>query len=354
MKAARLYGPRDIRVEEVADPPVPPKGEVQIRVQAVGLCGSDLHTYREGRIGATAVEAPWVPGHEFAGVVHIAGSGLRDGSGEPLREGVLVAVDPSQPCGACELCLQGHPNLCLHLRFCGLFPDDGALSDLINVPASTCFRLPEGMDAVAGAMLEPLGVAMHAVRLGGIRPGQSVSVHGAGPIGLLIIQLVRRAGADPVFVTERLPWRLKRAGEYGAVPVAEGTSSPADHILSITRGRGVDVAIEAGWAGELVQQALDATRFGGRVILVGIPDDDTLTMRHSTARRKGLTLIFSRRMKFTYPEAIQLVRKREVDVASLVTHRFPLPAAADAYSLNESYGGDVIKAMILPDPQLLV
>jgi len=354
LKAARLYGPRDLRVEDVADPPAPPQGEVQIRVEAVGLCGSDLHTYREGRIGGTAVEAPWTPGHEFAGVVHRAASGLRDGNGEPLGEGMLVAVDPSRPCGACELCLQGHPNLCLHLRFCGLFPDDGALSELINVPASTCFRLPEGIDPVAGAMLEPLGVAIHAVRLGGIKAGQSVSVHGAGPIGLLVIQYARRAGANPIFVVERLPWRRKRAVAFGAVPVSDGTGSPVDQILSLTNGRGVDVAIEAGWAGELVQQALDATRFGGRVVLVGIPDDDTLTMRHSTARRKGLTLMFSRRMKFTYPEAIQSVQKGEVDVTSLITHRFPLSAAAKAYSLNESYGEDVVKVMVLPDSQLLV
>ncbi len=349
MIAARLHGVRDVRIDEVAAPPVPGAKEVQIRVEAVGLCGSDIHTYREGRIGTTVVESPWIPGHEFAGVVVKAGADARDGCGEPLQEGTRVGVDPSQSCGDCELCLQGHPNLCLHLRFCGLYPDDGALCELINVPASTCFPLPETIDATTGAMLEPLGVAMHAVRLGALREGQSVSVHGAGPIGLLIVQLARLAGADPVFVVERLPWRMARARELGAIPLNEENILPSVQILSHTRGLGVDLAFEVGWAGELVQQALDCARFGGRVVLVGIPRDDTMTMRHSTARRKGLTIMFSRRMKFTYPGAITHVRKGEIDVGSLVTHRFPLSAAADAYALNEKYGRGVIKIMILPD-----
>lgn len=348
MKAAQIHGPRNVRVGEIEAPPTPGPGIIQIHVRAVGLCGSDLHTYREGRIGNTTVQAPLVLGHEFAGVVHAVGRDALDGTGRPLREGVLVAVDPAQPCGTCELCREGHPNLCLHLRFCGLYPDDGALCEFINVPASTCFPLPESLDAPAGAMLEPLGVAMHALHLAAVRPGQSVSVHGAGPVGLLIIQLARLSGADPIFVVERLPWRLEKAREYGAIPLYEGDVAVSEQILALTAGRGVDVAVEAGWAGELVQQALDAVRFGGRLILVGIPDDDVFTMRHSTARRKGLTLLFSRRMKFTYPAAIAHVRKGEVDVASLITHRLPLTDTPAGFALNERYEDGVIKVMILP------
>jgi L-iditol 2-dehydrogenase len=348
VKAARLHGPRIVRIDEIGAPPSPGPGIVQIHVRAVGLCGSDLHTYREGRIGDTTVQAPLVLGHEFAGVVSAVGPDALDGAGHPLREGVLVAVDPAQPCGTCELCREGHPNLCLHLRFCGLYPDGGALCEFINMPAATCFPLPESLDPAAGAMLEPLGVAMHALHLAAVRPGQSVSVHGAGPVGLLIIQLARLAGADPIFVVERLPWRLEKARAYGAVPIHEGEISVSGQILDLTGGRGVDVAVEAGWAGELVQQALDAVRFGGRLVLVGIPDDDVLTMRHSTARRKGLTLLFSRRMKFTYPGAIAHVEDGEVDVASLITHQLPLTDTPDGFALNERYDDGVIKVMILP------
>jgi L-iditol 2-dehydrogenase len=346
MLAVRLHGPRDLRVEQMPDPGSPGVGEVRLRVKTVGICGSDLHTYREARIGETAVNEPLILGHEFAGVVEEVGPDALDGTGQPLKAGMRIAVDPAQPCGRCEMCERGHPNLCLHLHFCGHPPDQGALRERMVVPARTCFPVPEEIDDASATMLEPLGVAIHAVNLSRIHVRDSVSIHGAGPIGLLILQIAKLAGAQPIFVNERLPWRLWLAARLGAIPL-DPTAGPASRqVIEKTHGRGVDVALEAGWAGELVQVAGESVRNGGRVILVGIPSDDRLTLSHSTARRKGLTLVLARRMKHTYPWAIELVEKDRVDVKSLVSHRFPLERAPEAFALNERYEDEVVKVII--------
>jgi L-iditol 2-dehydrogenase len=347
MIGVRLHGPKDLRVEKLSDPARPGPGEVLVRVHAAGICGSDLHTYLEARIGDTKLRGPLVLGHEFAGTIEAVGE---DGSKEhllSLNPGMRVAVDPAQPCGHCERCREGDPNLCLHLRFCGLYPDNGCLSEKIIMPAACCFPLPREIDDEAGALLEPLGVALHAVDLAKARVGESALVIGAGPIGLLIVQAAKLAGMDPVFVVEPLPWRLHLADTLGGVSIDPSLGDPVERMRSATNGRGVDVAFEAAWADESVQLAAESARPGGRLVLVGIPREDDLTLKHSTARRKGLTILFSRRMKHTYPRAIRLVERGEIDVKRLISHRFPLSETPDAFALNSEYRDEVVKIMII-------
>lgn len=346
MRAARLHGPSDLRIDPVPHPGLPGPGEVLLRVTATGICGSDLHSYVDARIGDTVVEGPLILGHEFAGVVEAVGPEAHDGFSEPLEAGTRVAVDPAQPCGRCELCERGHPNLCRQLRFCGNYPDGGSLCEWMLRPARGCFPVPTAIDDSGAALLEPLGVALHAVDLARIRMAESVAVLGAGPIGLLILQLARLAGADPVFVSDTFPWRLGLVGRYGGVPIDCAGEDPARRILRETRGRGVDVVLEAAWGGESVGQAAEAARWGGRVVLVGIPSDDRLEMKHSTARRKGLTILLSRRMKHVYPRAIRLAERQAVDLLGLVTHRFPLARAPEAFALNAAYRDNVVKVII--------
>jgi len=214
------------------------------------------------------------------------------------------------------------------------------------VPAPTCFALPDTIDDASGAMLEPLGVAIHAVNLSHVKPLETVSIHGAGPIGLLILQVARLRGAGPVFVSEQFPWRLRCAERMGAVPLDPAAGPPAEQVMRLTGGRGVDVAVEAGWAGELVQEAADSARPGARVVLVGIPEDDRLTVSHATVRRKGLTLVLCRRMKHTYPEACELMSSNAVDARSIVSHRFPLDRAPEAFAINDRYEEGVVKIII--------
>ena len=324
MLAARLHGPRALRVEEVAAPAAPGAGDVLVRVQATGICGSDLHTYLDARIGDTQLEAPLIIGHEFAGIIEQGVPGL--------AAGTRVAVDPAQPCHRCDLCERGHPNLCRRLHFCGLYPDDGSLAEFIRVPATSCFPVPDAIDAAGAALLEPLGVALHATDLAKIRVGDRVAVLGAGPIGLLLIQTIKLAGAGEIYVSDPLPWRVALAAKYGAAPLPANAE--------------VDVVFEAAWGGAAIGQSVELARPGGRVVLVGIPSEDRCGFKHSTARRKGLTIIFSRRMKHTYPRAIRLVTSGQVDLTGLVSHRFPLARAAAAFKLNADYGDQVVKIII--------
>ena len=346
MLAARLHGPKDLRVERVPRPGSPGRGQVLLRVLTTGICGSDLHSFLDARIGDTVVEKPLILGHEFSAVVEAVGPEFVGGDFSPLKPGMRVAVDPAQPCHCCEPCEHGHPNLCCNLAFCGNYPYGGSFCEQMLMPARSCFPVPESIDDESAALLEPLGVAIHAVDLAKFRVGHSAAILGAGPIGLLILQLARLAGADPVFVTDKLPWRLKLAQTWGGIPIRCDQEDPVQRISKETRGRGVDVAIEAAWADHSVAQTAEMARLGGRVVLVGIPGDNELAMKHSTARRKGLTVVLSRRMKHCYPRAILLAEQDRVDLRGLVSHRFPLKRIGEAFALNTAYKDKVVKVMV--------
>lgn len=348
MLAARLYGPRDLRVETVPEPRKPGPGETLIRVTAVGVCGSDLHTYLDGRIGDTPVTTPLILGHEFAGVVLEAGPDTLDGNDEPLRVGQRVAVDPATPCWHCELCEAGHPNLCRRLHFCGLWPDDGSLAEQMIVAARGCFPVPGVITDAGAALLEPLGVALHATDLGKLQLARSVAILGCGPIGLMLIKLARLSGADPIYAFDCFNWRTEKAKAWGATEAWTLDHDPVGTIREVTGGRGVDVAFEAAWADQSIAQAAEMARLGGRVVLVGIPSDDEIRMKHSTARRKGLTIMMSRRMKHTYPRAIHLMTEQpdKVDLDGIISHRFPLADADKAFALNAAYSEGVHKIVI--------
>jgi L-iditol 2-dehydrogenase len=349
MLAARLYGPHDVRVDTIPEPPSPGPGEITLKVTAVGVCGSDLHTYQDARIGSTRVESPLILGHEFAGVVAAVGKDARDGLDNPLEVGQRVAVDPATPCYRCEMCEKGHPNLCRRLHFHGLWPDDGALQEKMNCAARSCFPIPDSISDAGGALLEPLGIGIHAVDLGKLKIGHSVAILGAGPIGLLILRLAKLSGADPIYAFDCFPWRTAKALEWGATKAwTLDQGDPVSIINQETNGRGVDVVYEAAWADHSVGQAVEMARLGGRVMLVGIPSDDEISMRHSTARRKGLTVLFSRRMKHVYPRAIQLATagKDTIDLEGLISHRFPLAQTNEAFAMNVAYTPGVHKVVI--------
>ena len=240
MKAARLYGPRQLQIDEVPAPRAG-QGQVLVRVGAVGLCGSDVHYYCDGHIGPSVASEPLVLGHEFAGTVEAIGPGV-----EGLHEGQSVAVDPAIPCGVCELCVEGHPNICPTVRFAGTPPTDGALRELLAWPARHVIPLPVGMSLAVGAALETLGVCLHAINLGHVRLADRVAILGAGPIGLLLVRLARLSGAVEVFVTDSNPSRLPAARVMGAdATIDVDQDDPVAAILRLTGGRGVDVTLFA-------------------------------------------------------------------------------------------------------------
>jgi L-iditol 2-dehydrogenase len=324
MKSVRIHGTRNLQTH-VEPVPVAGVGEKLIRVTSVGVCGSDLHWFSEGSIGDAKLEHPLVLGHEFAGVT---------------EEGQRVAIDPAIPCGHCEFCGQGHPNLCANLIFAGHDKTDGALREWVAWNEKSLFPIPDSISADDGAMLEPLGIAIHAVDLGKIKAGMTVGVFGCGPIGLLIIQMAKVTGAANIVATDKLAHRVDAAKRFGAGQtfLVPENYEPGE-LLTAMNGRGVDVAFEAAGTQAAVDDAFAAVRPGGKVVLAGIPDDDKTSFSASTARRKGLTIKLVRRMKHTYPRAIELVAKGLVDVRSIVTHRFPLEQTREAFQVAERREG---------------
>lgn len=342
MRACRIYGIRDLRVG-MAPQPEPGASEVLLQVASVGVCGSDVHYYLEGCIGSQVIDSPLIMGHEFSARVVELGAGVTG-----LTPGQLVAVEPAVSCGHCEMCQQGHPNLCRNILFCGCPspPFQGALADYVVMPAHNCFPLPDTMNATVGALLEPLGIAIHAVDLAHLRPGATVAVLGAGPIGLLTASVARVAGATEVYMSEPLADRRSAALGFANYVIDPSGGNAAAEILRLTGGRGVDVAFEAAGAPEAPQQAAAATRPGGTVIIIGIPPDDTMTVSASTVRGKGLTLKLVRRMKHTYPRAIRLVERGIIDLGPIATHHFPLERTPEAFELVAGKSDGVLKAMI--------
>ncbi|NOJ43647.1 zinc-dependent alcohol dehydrogenase [Bradyrhizobium australiense] len=288
-------------------------GEVLMQVASVGVCGSDLHYFKDGGIGATVIKEPFVPGHEFGGYL------CEDVEELGLTRGQLVAVDPNKACGQCDWCREGHHNLCPNVEFIGAPPFDGAMTERIWAPKSQLVALPESFDALDAVMLEPLGVAIHAVKLAKPRMLERVAVLGCGPIGLLIVQVLKATGAGEVFACDPLAHRRAMAERIGADRVGE----TAADLIEWSKG-GCPLVMEATNSPFGFRDAVTATRIGGRIVLVGIPDGDIYTLPAADARRRGLNIKFARRMGDVYPLAIEFLAAGKVDVRSIVTHRIGL------------------------------
>ena len=326
MRAARLYGPADLRV---ADEPAPAAaaGQSLVRVTAVGICGSDLHWYSEGAIGDAKLARPLVPGHEGAGEI-------ADGP----RRGERVAIDPAIPCERCRACRDGYRNLCYNIVFSGHGDTDGMMRELMPWPSRLLYPLPDSVSDLGGAMLEPLGVALWALDLGHVPFGGTACVAGCGPIGLLLIQLLRAAGVSRLVAVEPLGHRRSAAAAWGADEVA----GPDADLTAY----GADVAFEFAGNDDGVRTAMQAVRPGGRVVLGGIPGSDTTTFRASLARRKGLTIAMVRRMNEVYPRVIDLAARGVVSLDPLVSARVPLAEAPKAFAEAQQRTG--LKVIIDP------
>ena len=319
MRALRLHGPADLRLHDEPEPE-PTAGGVLLRVRAVGLCGSDRHWFEEGAIGDAGLTRPLVLGHEFVATIE---SGARAGE--------RVAVDPADACGHCAQCVTGLEHLCPNGRFAGHGLTDGALRTVMAWPERLTYPLPEALPDVEAALLEPLGVALHALDLGQVTAGTTAGVLGCGPIGLLLVQLLKAGGAE-VFAVDPLPHRQTAAEALGASP----------------EPREVDVVFEVAGTEGALDAALAAARPAGRVVLVGIPDGDRTSFSASAARRKGLTLLVSRRMtQHDLPRAIGLVESGSIDLSGLVTERHGLAEWADAFDALSQRRG--LKVVIEPN-----
>lgn len=337
MKAVLIHSAGDLRLATIPRPE-PREDELLLAVQAVGICGSDLHYYREGGIGNARIVSPLVLGHEFAARIvdeRAAAHGFAPGT--------LVAVDPARPCGCCEWCRKGHSNLCPQVRFAGSPPDNpGALAEYVVAPPRALFPVPPSFTPGVAALLEPLGVAIHAIDLAHLRPMDTVAVLGAGPLGLLLLQVARLAGAGQLFAVDPLAHRADLACHLGADRAA------SDHraILDWTAGRGTDVVLEATDSELAPAQAAEVVRIGGKVILVGIPRKEEFSLKASVMRRKGLTLKMVRRMGEVYPRAIRMVASGRIHLEPLISHRFSLEQTPSAFALLAARAERAVKGLV--------
>ena len=340
MRAACLLPGGGIEIRE-RPAPSPGPGQVLVAPGLVGICGSDLHYYKDGRIGTWRVRRPHVLGHEFAGVVTELGEGVGG-----TRVGDHIAVEPIVPCEACDACRRGVYNLCPRMRFTGSPHTDGALQDLVAVPARGAHSLPEGMDSGLGALVEPTSIAVHSVRRGDVQPGETVLIIGAGPIGLLILAVALAYGAGAVHSTDLDDGRLALAADLGATTTVNVGGLEPEEILERTERPGADVVFEAVGSPRTLETALRLVRPGGRVVAVGVNTEERIPFNLLLAQSVEATVIPVYLGRDAFPEAISLLASDRIDGTRLVSHRFPLERATEAMDTALSVSSGAVKVMI--------
>jgi len=340
MKAAVLHGIRDIRVEEVPDP-ILGDGEVLIDVRATGICGTDIHIFK----GEWSVPIPLIPGHEFSGIIAKVG---KDVSG--IEEGWHVVAEPNIICGSCYFCRLSEKNyFCLNLRATGV-DTNGAFAQFVKIPAPNIYRIPDELEFEVAAMIEPLACCVRGIDRAGIRLGDFVAIIGAGPIGLILMQLAKMNGARSVVVSDISADRLKRAESLGADHVVNTSIDEMTKAVGdLTGDVGVDVAIEAVGKPETISQAIGIARKGGRVNIFGVsPQDAVLHVKPFDLYAKELTLTTSYRSPFTFQRSVDLASSGKVALKPLITHILPLDEISRAFEIVERRESGVMKAMVKP------
>lgn len=343
MKAAFLTHIRQLEILEIPDPRLSNPHDVLLRVDAVGVCGSDVHYYTAGRIGSQVVQFPERLGHECAGTVVGVG---RQVTG--LAAGQHVAVDPLVACGQCDQCRSGRRHTCRRQSFLGC-PGEapGALAEYLVMPAECCYPVPDSMTAAQTALVEPFAIGLYARRLAGTTKGTKLAVLGSGPIGLCVLLACRAAGDCTAYVTDLIGERLAVARRCGAAWT--GNPREIDVVTAISRleASGVDFVFECAGEQETLDQALAILKPGGALLMVGIPEADRVSFNAHILRRKELRVFNVRRQNQCTAAAIELIAKGAVNLEPLLTHHFSLAQAQEAFELVEGYRDGVVKAMVL-------
>ncbi|PVD37792.1 hypothetical protein C0Q70_00393 [Pomacea canaliculata] len=337
---AILYKKDDLRLEDLPVPE-PGPGQVQLCMQQVGICGSDVHYWTHGEIGDFVVKAPMVLGHEASAVVSKLGPGVTS-----LQVGDRVAIEPGVPCRVCSYCKTGHYNLCLDMKFCATPPYNGNLARFYVHDADFCFKLPDNVSFEEGAMLEPLSVGVHACNRANVRLGSKVLICGAGPIGIVNLVTAKARGAAQVVITDIDQKRLDFAKSMGADAIIKVASPDAKAIASQVEevlGSLADVTIECSGAPPSIRTAIYSTRSGGCVVLVGLgPDLVELPVVNAAVREVDIRGIF--RYANCYPTALAMVASGKVNLKPMITHRFTLERSIEAFETAKR--GEGVKIMI--------
>lgn len=344
MQLAELYQPHSFRVIDAPAPVDPAAGEVQVRVSAVGICGSDLHNFSEGGVGDLQCVYPMVIGHEPTGVVVKVGAGVTGWS-----VGDSAILEPAMYCYHCEHCLSGRHNVCSNIRFFSMVGEPGFFREFVNLPSRNLIPLPKNLSASEGTIVEPLAVILHSMKLAAIQTGETAAVFGAGPIGLLTIATLKLSGVTRLFAVEPVTARREMARQLGADEVIDPSQTdPVREILAATGKRGVDVAFDCAAKNNSMNHCLYVTRNAGRVLLTGIPTESFISLDANPMRRKELPVITVRRSNHDSENASRILSAEPRRFVPILTHTRPMSDIQGAFEQVEAYRDGSIKVILTP------
>lgn len=337
---AQYVGIQEIKMVDCPMPTLK-DDEVVIKMEYVGICGSDMHFYKDGRSGQNVIKRPFILGHECAGIVTEVGAAVTD-----LEVGMRVALEPGVPCGCCEFCKNGKYNLCPSVQFLSAYPCDGALRRFMSYPARFCFKLPDHISSLEGSMIEPLAIGIHAARRGGVKNGQCVVILGSGLIGLMIMMACRAMGASQIIVVDLFEKRLENAKKFGADVVVNAKCQELSSVLQEkTNGLGADIVFEAAGTKATMVQTADIVKRGGVIVPVGNVVEETPYPFFTILKKEAdIRPIF--RYRHVYPQAIQWLSDGVINLKALEPVIFPFSETQRAFQYAMNYPQEYLKTVI--------
>ncbi len=342
MKAILLTGLKQMELADVPEPKIQKETDVLLKIEKVGICGSDVHYYETGRIGEQIVEYPFIVGHECSATVQAVGSSVTN-----VKAGDQVMVEPAVPCHKCDQCAPGRENTCYNVRFLGTpGQGGGCLCEYLVMSGENCFPTKGEITLEQAALCEPLSIGFYAFRRAALPENADVAVLGAGPIGLSCLLNAKAANARDCYVTDKIDERVEGAKKGGATWA--GNPNKQDIVKEILRQKslGVDAVFECAGQQEAIDQAVEILKPGGKLVIIGSPRTERISLNISKVRRKEIAIINIRRQNECVQAAIDLVASGKVNVDFMITHRFPFEQTQKAFDLVAGYRDGVIKAVI--------
>jgi L-iditol 2-dehydrogenase len=342
MKAMMLTGIRQMEMKNVPDPVIINPKDVKIRMSVVGICGSDIHYYTQGKIGSQQANFPFSVGHEGAGMVAEIGPAVTK-----VKPGDKIAIEPAMPCGECDQCKAGRHHTCRKIRFLGTPGQaEGSLSEYIVMPEENCFPLPVNLTLDHGSISEPLAIGVYSVKKAGSIKGLKIGILGFGTIGMSVLLSAKVQGIDSAYVTDKIDERLAISVKEGAVFTGNPVKEDVVNKIKEKEPLGLDVVFECCGQQEALDNAVDILKPGGKLIVIGIPEFDRWSLSVENTRRREIMIQFIRRQVDCVETAIKYMESGIIDVKNMVTHRFPFDRTKEAFDLVSGYRDGVMKAMI--------
>jgi L-iditol 2-dehydrogenase len=342
MKSMKLTGLRQMEMQDVPEPDLVCRKDVKIRMMVVGVCGSDIHYYTQGKIGSQVVDYPFAVGHEGAGIVVETGRDVKR-----VKTGDVIAIEPAMPCFECDQCLSGRHHTCRKLKFLGCPGQaEGCLSEYIVMPEESCLRLEKGLGPDHGVISEPLAIGVYSVKQSTSVKGAKIGILGFGPIGMSVMLAAKAQGARTFYITDKIDSRLSIALDEGAAMIANPQKENIVTKILKAEPLALDVVFECCGQQDALDEAIELLNPGGKLMVVGIPEFENWSLNVEKTRRKEITVQFVRRQVDCVEIALELMRSGEINISNMITHRFPLEKAKEAFEVVAGYRDGVMKALI--------